>query len=45
MVATVSGDIGAGVPVGAGKALVWDYAADNPGLFATGAVVRVSVTD
>ncbi len=43
--ATVSGDVGAGVAPGVGKALVWDFAADNPGVFAGNAVVRVSATD
>lgn len=44
-VATVSGDVGAAVAPGAGKAIVWDFAADNPGLFLPGCTVRVTADD
>jgi hypothetical protein len=41
VVATLSGDVGAGVATG----IVWDFAADNPGFFGTGCVVRVTADD
>jgi hypothetical protein len=44
-VATVSGDVGPGVVVGAGRQIVWDFAADNPGEVVTGCVVRVTADD
>ena len=44
-VATVSGDVGPFVAPGTGKTIVWDFAADNPGLFLPGCVLRVSADD
>ncbi len=45
VVATVSGDVGAGVTPGSGKAIVWDFAADNPGVFSGQAMVRITADD
>lgn len=43
--ATLSGDIGPAVPVGPGKTIVWNFAADHPGVFLPNVVVRVTALD
>ncbi|MEN8006595.1 MAG: S8 family serine peptidase [Candidatus Krumholzibacteriota bacterium] len=42
---TVSGDIGSVVAVGAGRAIVWDFAQDHPGVFLPEVVVRITALD
>jgi len=44
-VQTVSGDVGDAVPVGAGKAIVWDAGADWPGNLSTQMRFRVTADD
>ncbi len=43
--ASATGDVGADVVPGNGKSIVWDFAADNPGLFLPDCVVRVTAED
>jgi hypothetical protein len=43
--ATATGDVGPGVAPGTGKTVVWDFAADNPGLYLDDVVVRIYVND
>ena len=43
--ATYSGDVGAGIAPGSGKAIEWDFATDNPGLFLDNVVIRVTADD
>ena len=43
--ATLSGDLGPAVPVGSGRALVWDFAQDNPDQYFSNVVVRITVLD
>jgi len=40
-----SGDVGTGVAPGAGKTIVWDFAADNPDVFLPNVAVRVTADD
>lgn len=42
---SATGDLGVAVPVGAGKSIVWDFAADNPGVYLDEVVVRIHVLD
>ncbi|MBC8422897.1 hypothetical protein H8E07_02125, partial [bacterium] len=44
-VSTISGDVGAGVTPGTGKAMVWDFGSDHPGQFLTDALLRVTADD
>jgi hypothetical protein len=44
-VSTISGDVGAGVAPGNGKALVWDFGSDHPGQFIADALLRVTADD
>jgi len=44
-ITAVSGDVGAGVAVGAGKAAVWDFGTEHPGQFGTSYVIRVIADD
>jgi hypothetical protein len=41
-VSAALGDVGAGVAPGAGRRIVWNFAAANPGRFGTAFRVRVS---
>ncbi len=44
-VSTISGDVGAGVTPGTGKAMVWDFGSDHPGQFLADALLRVTADD
>ena len=44
-VTSVSGDVGAGVVRGPGKAIIWDFAQDHPDLFLSTCVVKITVLD
>ena len=44
-VTSTTGDVGAGVTPGSGKAIVWDFGTDHPGTFLPAVLLRVTADD
>jgi len=42
---SLSGDLGPAVPIGKGRAIVWDFAGDNPDQYFSNVVVRITAQD